>query len=270
MKISIVFAYYNRRNLLINTLNSIIKTKYNGQLEIIIVNDASKKEQRIDDVNNLFPLLDIKLINIKKDKKWWINPCIANNIGFAFVTGDVIVLQNPECLHIGDIISYVADNIEENKYLVFGCYAINKEKTKLICDGKDIRDTIHPTNNIKVKLCKSQNKWYQHKKFNPRALNFCAAITNKDLKDLGGFDEKFAKGIAKDDREFICRVNKKGMSVDMVDCPFVVHQYHGHTDYSNKKQVERNNKLFLETHKTKNYKVISSLTKDLINEAIEV
>ena len=261
MHISIVMAYYNRRNLLINTLHSINKSKYNKQLEIVIVDDAS--DANINDIATIFPLLNFKIITIKKEDKWWVNPCIPTNIGIRGAVGDVIIIQNPECLHTGDILSVVESNIGRNKYLVFGCYAIGHNETNLISNVNinsptyfnDINSIIEPLNNISTHLCGGRNKWYQHSMYNSGEINFCTAIMKEDLEDLGGFDEKFANGIGKDDREFILRVRKKNMEIIVIDKPFVIHQCHGYTDYSNKKLVERNNLLFSETMDSDEYKV---------------
>lgn len=265
MKISIVMTYYNRRKLLINTLHSITKSNYKGQLEIVIVNDAS--DDNIDDINAIFPSLDFKIINIKKSDKWWTNPCIPNNVGFYVASGDVIIIQNPECLHTGDIISNVELNIKNNKYLVLSCYSVCHDKTNLISKiniNLNTTSYFDAINNIILPI--NPNKWYQHSVFRPGEINFCTAIMKNDLKDLGGFDERFAKGIAKDDREFILRIRKKNMDIELIDSPFVIHQWHGCTDYSNKKLVDRNNKLFCESKKSNEYKVNNSLTKDLIGK----
>jgi len=273
--ISIVFAYYNRRNLLITTINSIVKSKCNN-LELVIVDDGSDEINRIDDLNVLFPTLDINVIRIEKNKKWWTNPCIPFNIGFHFAKGDTVVIQNPECLHIGDVLKYVEDNIALNKYIVFNCYAIDNLKTNFI-SGLDpnssdyfnkIIHILNPTNNVPTSQVHGGNKWYQHPKFNPGYINFCTAITKSDLDDLGGFDEQYAKGIAKDDREFILRVRRKGMLIDPVNSPFVIHQWHRPFSYSDRVRVERNNKLYADLEKNKEYKVFNKLIKELVEAVI--
>jgi GT2 family glycosyltransferase len=47
-----------------------------------------------------------------------------------------------------------------------------------------------------------------------------------DLDKVGGFDERYAKGISYDDDDFLYRVNDKGLSIKIVNDPFVIHQYH--------------------------------------------
>ena len=54
--------------------------------------------------------------------------------------------------------------------------------------------------------------WYQHSILNNRCLNFCTAITKKDLLELGGFDERFSNGLAYGDNEFILRITRKNMN----------------------------------------------------------
>ena len=105
MKISIVTSYFNRKKLLINTLKSIKQTEFKN-FEFIIVDDASNNDNKIDDLVYDFPF--IKLIRIEPEDKWYINPCIPFNIGFKNITGDIVIIQNPECFHTSDIISFVA------------------------------------------------------------------------------------------------------------------------------------------------------------------
>lgn len=263
MFISIVMAYYNRRDLLIKTLESITTTQYKGAFEIIIVDDASNKENNILDLAVRFPSLSLAITQIDKKDKWWVNPCVPNNIGFSKTSGDVIIIQNPECLHVGDIISYTANNIELNKYISFGCYAIDIHKTQHISQIKGentagILEIILPTEDVLLDRSTTMNRWYQHSVYSPRCLNFCTAITKADLDELGGFDESYARGISYDDTEFIRRIHRKGMNIDMIDSPFVIHQCHGYTDYSNKALVDKNTNLYYSTESNKDYYVNNS------------
>jgi glycosyltransferase involved in cell wall biosynthesis len=263
MKVSIVMAYYNRRTLLIKTLESITKTQFNGDFEIIIVDDAST--QPINDIPLLLPKLNLRVIQIDPKDKWWVNPCIPNNIGFETASGEIIIIQNPECLHVGDVISYAAENTTINKYISFGCYAIDHEKTRQISDRlvEDVLSIISPTNDVLLDQCPSMNRWYQHSVYSPRGLNFCTSITREDLKDLGGFDEVYAPGISYDDTEFIRRVRRKGMVVDMVDNPFVVHQWHPYTNYSNKRLVDLNTNLYNNSAHSSEFRVVNTHSKEL-------
>jgi len=268
MKISIVISYYNRRGLFIKTLESISNTTY-GDFEIIVVDDASIDSQHIIDLPNLFPKLNLRIVQIDKNDKWWVNPCIPNNIGFEVASGDVIIIQNPECLYIGDIINYTAKNISINKYIVFGCYAVDYSKTTQISkiNGGDvlaINRIIQPTNDMLLDQCPYMDRWYQHSEYSPRGLNFCTAITKQDLEDLGGFDELYAYGQCYDDTEFIRRIRRKNMYIDMVDNPFVVHQCHGYGSHSNERLINLNMSLFNDDINSEDFRVINKHTKKLL------
>jgi GT2 family glycosyltransferase len=151
-------------------------------------------------------------------------------MGFKEVKGDVIIIQNPECIHIGDLIEK-ASKIGENEYFSFGCYSINQEKTNLLKNSleKDFEletllNVIEP--NYEPVTHDGDNGWYNHSIIRPVGYHFCSAITKKNIDDLGGFDERFAHGIAFDDNEILVRIQKKGLNVKIINNPFVVHQWH--------------------------------------------
>ena len=121
-KISIVMAYFNRKEQLEMTLESIKKSKYPNK-EIIIVDDNSRQDQRVElFIDNYRNDLDIKVITIEEKEKTWVNPCIPFNIGIKEASGEIIVLQNPEVIHVGDCLTFVNDNLEEKDWISFNCY----------------------------------------------------------------------------------------------------------------------------------------------------
>jgi GT2 family glycosyltransferase len=228
MKLSICITYYNRKNLLINTLKSIEKYVGTYNVEILIVDDASDSKNRIDDIPNTFKNLDIKIFRFEPEDKWWTLQVIPHNKLISMASGDIILQQGAECYHQTDIISDIFKNTKENEYRVYGCYAL----TEL--------DTINIHNeNYKIKINNECNwstmytkgGWYQHSIYRNGKLNFCTSITKKDLLELGGFDERFAMGIGYGDNEFITRIERKKMKVVTLDDLYVFHQYHEPTKY---------------------------------------
>jgi GT2 family glycosyltransferase len=236
--ISIVSAYHNRKELLFNTLKS-IELNNNIDFEFIVVDDCSDDVHRIEDFTDLFPFL--KVIRIEKKDKWYINPCVVFNKGFKEAKGEIIIIQNPECLHIGNVLN-VASKIKDDEYISFGCYSINKEKTENLTNlinnninDLNIESLIHIIEpEYKPVGSDGDNGWYNHPMIRPVGYHFCSAITRKNLNDLGGFDERYAMGIAYDDDEFLVRVRKKGLNIKIITHPFVTHQWHysGH-NYQN-------------------------------------
>ena len=220
MKISIVMAYFNRKKQLLNTLDSIFR--YNHNIEIVIVDDGS------NDGYDIKYLQDIDVVNIitLKDKTW-INPCIPFNVGFTQATGDAIIIQNPECLHVGDIVGSVMRELTEGVYLNYAAYSIGRKSTERLYSGESIERIISPTVDQRV-ITFGEDGWYNHSKYHPTMLHFCSAIMRSDLYDLGGFDERYSDGLGFDDNELLTRILKKQMIIKMIDNPSVIHQHHEH------------------------------------------
>lgn len=213
MKISIVLTYYQRIKQLLNTLESF--NQYNpNDFNVIIVDDDSP-----DDINLSgypYDIIILKMSDKKSSRR--INPGPAYNTGFieAINQGsDVIIIQNAECCHMGDIIGAVKNNITDKKYIAFGCYALSKDQN---IDFKAL--------NMRTATHNGDSAWYNHSRYRPEALHFCTAITVKDLKKINGFDERFAFGIGFDDNYFIWQIKTAGLQVHFIDDPYVFHQYH--------------------------------------------
>lgn len=233
--ISIVTAYYNRKTLFRKTLHSIAKFQYSEEIELIAVDDGSREEERIEDLQSEFPFL--KVIRLEKKNKWYQNSCIPFNEGFRHVKGDKIIIQNPECYHFDNVIEYTSKHLKNKDYLSFSCFALDKPTT-------DHHEEFYPENIIQNCIANPElptssvngNIWYNHSKYKPEAYHFCVALTKKDLEMLQGFNEVLALGIAYDDNELVKRV-KKHLNVKFVDGVLVLHQNHYNptsTSYDNR------------------------------------
>lgn len=272
MKISIVTSYYNRKNLFIKTLESISRQVNADEisLEVIAVDDGSDANERLEDLQPIFPFL--KIIRIEKKDKWYTNSCIPFNVGFTQAQGEIIILQNPECLHFGNIIAYTLNNIKKNTYLSFGCYSLEEEPTdnidEYLAHPKKLEKLISENNVENTR--DGSNSWYNHSVIRSCAYHFCCAILKEDLLDLGGFDPLYANGVAYDDNELLHRIKLKKMNIEIIDNEIVLHQNHYKRKSSynnpvalNKKAlhkretlIEKNQKLFEEyTLNKKDWKV---------------
>ena len=264
--ISIVSSYYNRKGLFYETLKSITKSKYKD-IEFIVVDDGSDPDHRIEDLNNEFPFL--KVIRLEKENKWYVNPCIPFNIGIRESKGDIIILQNPECLHIHDVLSYVNENIDNSKYLSISAYGLDPLSTQKLpqhCNNETVIDFFKLLPQQPYVGFTSQG-WYNHSKYRPAYFHFCAAITRSNMKKLNGFDERYGKGIGYDDNEIIIRMQRLGLKMVIVDNVSVVHQYHDtvHWNHPNVDVLtERNRRLLhFKTSMESNYK--ANILKNLWN-----
>ncbi len=241
-------AYYNRKKLLINTLKSIEKFNHDkNNLEIIIVDDASLEEERLESIQNNFKL-NLKIIRIDPKNKKHLNSCIPFNIGFKEATGDIIIIQNPECYHFSDIVSF-SKLLEENNYTAFSCYSLTKENNKLLESGGQIN--LFP----RAASFDGDDGFYCHQIYRPKPYHFCSSIYKKDLDELGGFDERYAFGVGYDDDEFLHRIYLKKLKVNISN-ELVFHQNHYTGNQKSPKLFEINQKLFVDTTlKNSNWKV---------------
>jgi glycosyltransferase involved in cell wall biosynthesis len=234
--ISIVTAYHNRKKLFIKTLESFQKSSFND-FEVIAVDDCSHEDERLEDLTEKFPFL--KIVRLEKKDKWYVNPCVPFNIGFKHASGDKIIIQNPECLHSDDILNFVNENLTENNYLSFGCYSLNEIQTSTILQLDEFKGFVNPSTYKTTRiLVDGDEGWYNHSIYRPKSYHFCTAITKKDLEELGGFDERFAEGVAFDDDEFVHRISLK-LNIIFVDNLVAYHLWH----YANDKNATVTNKV---------------------------
>jgi glycosyltransferase involved in cell wall biosynthesis len=249
MKISIVTAYFNRKDLFRRTLKSISLSNFKD-FEVIAVDDCSSNEHRIEDLINEFPFLQV--IRLEKADRWYVNPCVPFNVGFNKAVGEIVVIQNPECFHFGDILSYINERLTENDYFSFSTYAITKAQTDVL-SGVNYENIIGESRGVVLPYVESVFRqegipgWYNHTKYRPVAYHFCSAMYKNKLDELNGFDERFAKGIAYDDNDFITRIGRNKMNIKIIDELTVFHQYHIGVSYQipNAHALhERNKQLF--------------------------
>ena len=231
MKISIATSYYNRRPQFLNTIKTIQQSTQIDNVELIVVDDCSSDEHRIDDLPDIYPF--IKVIRLESKDRWYTNPCVPFNKAIKAATGDIIILQNPECLHVGDILTDIVNKINDSVYLTYGVYSLDKETTSHLYDlpydnehiFSMIKSQIMPMNNVNY-VQEGHACWYNHSQYRPAAYHFVAAITKTNMDKLNGFDERYSNGIGFDDDEFLHRIKLLGLEIQIHDEPFAIHQWH--------------------------------------------
>ena len=211
--IAIVMTYWNRPSQLAETLKSINQSEV-ADKHVVIVDDCSTRLPEIPEVN--YPITILKTVD-----KWWTNPEPAYNLGidFALTFADKIIIQNAECYHVGDVIKYAVDNINDNNYISFGCFSIDEHTTFVKHDIKSLLNNVGASRD-------GQNAWYNHPVFRPVAYDFCSAITANNMNKLNGFDERLSKGCGYGDDYILYRIKLLGLKVEITEKPFVVHQWH--------------------------------------------
>lgn len=227
--ISVCMHYYNRRKLLISTLNSFLLSENINDTEFVIVDDASSDENKIHDLPELFPTLKFKLFRYEPNEKTWLCPVIPCNKSISLSTGDIIIIQNPECIPMFDILKYTRENIKLNDYMCYNVYALNENQTTDVITKFNLNkwNTLVDMSNATYR---GDNGWYQHNTIFNRGYNFSCAIHKEDLDKCGWFDERFSDGIAWADAEFIERLKFKKMNIVAVPNVYCYHLCHEHDD----------------------------------------
>lgn len=264
MRISIVATYYNRRQQLINTLKTIKRSKQIDNVEMIVVNDCSADAHLIDDLPETYPFL--RVINMPKPNTWYMNPCIPFNVGLRAAIGDFVIIQNAECLHMGDIVDDVTTRVNNSNYITYAVYSIPKETTEFIgeLDYDDprifsmIKSQIIPFSTSSY-ISEGVPTWYNHSVHRPKAYHFIAAMTKESLDRLGGFDERYYNGIGHDDDEFLYRIKLMGLKVGICDEPFGIHQWH----YSENNFFARAGNTVIASHRNRD--ILEQITKKTLN-----
>lgn len=239
-KLSIVMSYFNRKNLLLRTLESIKSSRYKEDIEIILVDDGSSAEHRLEDITHNYPF-PINLIRIEPKTKNYVNPCIPFNLGFKQVKADKVLIQNPECFHVGDLIGKCLESDLAEKYISFACYSLNEEQTTQFSNI---------TLSAKKATMGGEEGWYNHSEYNKKFYHFAACISTKNLQKIRGFSEEYRNGIGFDDDDLVLKIRASEIKLTICDTPFVLHQNHYKNNsfekqsYTNPNLVQQNKKLY--------------------------
>ena len=265
--ISIVMTTYNRVYQTYFTLQTIANSNYKN-VQVILVDDHSQNLLSEAVLNEYG--LHIDYIRIKN--KFWMNPCVNYNIGFKFIKGSKIIIQNGEVCHIGDVIQYVYDNLKPNTYLSFDVLNLNSHKKNEMFHkiGSTNFEDVHILKSIKY--LSRPTPWYQHHIIRNENLHFLTAISNTTLKNLGEFDYDYCVGSSYDDDAFVFQIKLKKIKIIVVknDQAKVmgVHQWHEQTPAGPRNNIY--NKLLFDSKKKYWNKtgIYIDLTQDDIPENI--
>jgi hypothetical protein len=222
--LSIVMTSSNRSKQTYYTLDTIERSAYKN-VHVVIVDDSTVDP--IDLVHLETYSFSIDFIEIIRSNKIWHNPCVNYNIGFKFVKGGKVMIQNAEVCHIGDVISYAVSNINENTYYVFDVAASS---------GYTSNDIIYTMDTSKLDIFtydKLFYMWYQSQS-NNRKLHFLTACTLNTFQKIGGFSYDYALGSCYDDDDLLLRIEANSITIQSLHHTVVncggIHLYHVRND----------------------------------------
>ena len=241
--ISIVMTSANRSRQTYYTLNSFVRSNYKD-IQVILVDDSSSDPIDIRELNK-FPFT-IDFIRILREKKWWSNPCVTYNIGFQFVKGGSVILQNAEVFHVGDVIEFVHNNIHlDHRYFVFDVRQSASYETNEMIYKANVQ---HTTDIYLQNEYFDQSGRYQSARHNNRALHFLSAMPRSVFDKLGGFSYDYAFGTWYDDDDLLLKVKCLHVTIISLDNADVkcggVHQFHTLAGFAWGKDIPFNDEIY--------------------------
>jgi hypothetical protein len=239
--ISIVMTSSNRSKQTYCTLKTIANS-INKNIHVVIVDDSDQDPINADVLKN-YPFT-IDFIKIDRATKCWHNPLVNYNIGFRFIKGGKVVIQNAEVCHIGDVLQFINNSVcEDNKYYVFDVKVSRDFDTNeqlyvrnLSTIGIYNENLFHPV-----------YPWYQSASFN-RKYHFLAALTKNTFDKIGGFSYDLTMGSCFDDDDFLLKIIARNIHVVNIFhneyCVGGIHLFHGYSVRMWDQGVEENVVLF--------------------------
>jgi len=220
--ISIVMTSHERSKQVYCTLDTINACAYKD-IQVILVDDSISDPV---DVNRLYQYeFAIELIRVNRSIKCWSNPCVNYNIGFEFIRGGKVIIQNSEVCYIGDILTYVHNTIIDNKYYVFDVKASrNHDTNELIYKKKPLTINIYNED--------IWDMWYQHYTHRNFHYHFLCAVTRDTFDKIGGFSYDYSYGSGYDDNDLLIKIHHQGIQITNVYHDIFniggIHLFHGY------------------------------------------
>lgn len=195
--VSIVMTSHNRSKQVYYTLKSISWSKIKD-IQIILVDDSTTDPVN-PEILKEFPFY-IDFISIQN--KFWKNPCVNYNIGFDFVQGSKILIQNSEVCHVNDVIQTL-EKIQDNEYFVFDV------RTSPNFSFNDIIYSKEKLNEFPVGL----GGWYQHHIHRNACYHFLTALTRNTFDIVKGFSYDYAFLSWYDDDDLVFKIRNLNIKI---------------------------------------------------------
>jgi len=177
---------------------------------VIAVEGAEKKVReyftRLSSLEDFPRLVLVSLPPEYKEKKTYQGLSTLYNAGFLKARGDVILFQDPSCLHVGELLSH-ARRVPPGAAILYPCLGAERpgQGEKILEELETLEDS--PREEYEEELSE-MGRWLQHPRFNNCRKFYGMALRRKDLEALGGFSQIFAGEPGFQWEEFIYRASK--------------------------------------------------------------
>lgn len=166
MKVSICIATKDKFARLSKVLPSIYRQNVNFEFEVIVVDDGSS--DNTPGLLETFSKTKENFTSLRLENSTHRNPSIARNVAYKYATGDIIIAQSDDVVHISDAISQLCNRLHPGTFVI-------AQVVNVMFETHEVVREYNP-------LTGSKNR---------RPFFFLGALWRKDLYSVGGNDEDF-------------------------------------------------------------------------------
>jgi hypothetical protein len=258
--ISIVMTACNRSRQTYFTLQTIQNSSHKS-IQVILVDDSDSDPIMKEELEK-YPFY-IDFISIKRQNKNWINPVINYNIGFGYIKGSRVVIQNAEVCHVGDVLGYMGSQMLLDNY-----YVCDVKAAKSLSANNDI----YKINTNQIDIYKNDSLfgiWYQGRE---RIVNyhFLSGMTIDTFNKIKNFSYDYTMGISYDDDDFLLKIIANNIHiVNLFHDEYNfggIHLWHNSNIKKIRKKIESNENIFIKKkeHYEERGEYIDFYTTDII------
>lgn len=263
MNVSVLMTIYNRSKLLNRSLPSVIKQLETND-EIIVVDDGST-----DNVMEIVEKYRKNFLNIhyfRREKSGYNNGAIPKNIALKKSKNELIIISDPEVIHLTGCIKQIKSYIKNNDrlFITVGTmfFVGDKFQPKIESGEYDLVEYVKNHKGIPVR---EGNGWFDEQKnvwmMKDQLAPFIGGIKREHLMAIGGWDERFNQFWGHDDTDVQTRLRIYGIRQITDNAIMGIHQYHSRPTPQSMVGVDSVNLEIVKEHHYKN--------KYLANEGIE-
>jgi hypothetical protein len=236
--ITIVMTASNRSRQTYFTLQTIQNSSYKD-IQIILVDDSDSDSINRETLEK-YPFY-IDFILIKRENKNWVNPVVNYNIGFEYIQGTKLIIQNAEVCHIGDVLAYMGEQMIPDNYYVCDVKAAKSLYTN---------DVIYQSNTNTIDIYNNHSLfgiWYQSRE---RTVNyhFLSGMTMDTFNKIKNFSYDYSLRTSYDDDDFLLKIIANKITVINLfhdEYNFGgIHLWHNSIIKKNRKKIENNQNIF--------------------------
>ena len=207
-KYSIIIPTFNRRDVIVGTLESLRRmTAPPGGFEVIIVDDGSPHslDALVAPYREQYPLTLLRQVNA--------GPAAARNRGAALARGEFLAFTDDDCQPRPDWLCAFDRLLTNHPGELLGGIIVNSL----------VSNVFSATSQLIVDLV--------YRQFNPapeQATFFCSnnlVMSAARFRDLGGFDESSFRLAAGEDRDFCSRWRQRGWPMRQVNEAVILHSH---------------------------------------------